>query len=51
MEDCLMAKEWRGCIAIPMTPFDADDRIKEDDLCAEIYRVWDRLQPFLVLRK
>jgi dihydrodipicolinate synthase/N-acetylneuraminate lyase len=27
---------WRGSFAIPMTPFDARDRIDEDALCAEI---------------
>ena len=28
--------EWRGCFAIPMTPFDDNDRIDEDVLRAEI---------------
>ena len=32
----MTTKEWRGCFAIPMTPFDDKDRIDEDVLCAEI---------------
>src|SRR5690349_7935188 len=32
----MTTKEWRGCFAIPMTPFDDHDRIDEDALCAEI---------------
>jgi dihydrodipicolinate synthase/N-acetylneuraminate lyase len=29
-------RNWRGCFAIPMTPFDAKDRIDEDALRAEV---------------
>lgn len=32
----MTTKEWRGCFAIPMTPFDDNDRIDEDILRAEI---------------
>jgi hypothetical protein len=39
MEDCLMSREWRGCLTIRKTPFDDEVGIKEDDLCAEIDRV------------
>ena len=32
----MTSSEWRGCFAIPMTPFDDKDRIDEDVLRAEI---------------
>ncbi|HEY3290176.1 MAG TPA: dihydrodipicolinate synthase family protein, partial [Anaerolineae bacterium] len=32
----MTTKPWRGCFAIPMTPFDDNDRIDEDVLRAEI---------------
>jgi dihydrodipicolinate synthase/N-acetylneuraminate lyase len=35
-ENSMPSKEWRGCFAIPMTPFDDKDRIDEEALSAEI---------------
>ena len=32
----MTTKDWRGCFAIPMTPFDETDRIDENVLTAEI---------------
>jgi len=32
----MTTKDWRGCFAIPMTPFDETDHIDEDVLTAEI---------------
>lgn len=32
----MTAKDWRGSFAIPMTPFDENDRIDEDVLAAEV---------------
>ncbi|HUU62644.1 MAG TPA: dihydrodipicolinate synthase family protein [Dehalococcoidia bacterium] len=32
----MATKDWRGCFAIPMTPFDKNDRIEEDVLAAEV---------------